>query len=573
MCRSKKNCLFGLCVCESGVASLYETVIAAGDRDQRLNAGGSAKECKDGQPLHLATQPMRTCDIMARMARNKKEGQMINNRQTSRFGEPHLTFLKRIFFFFNDVETRAEHPTYFYPVFFTFTKALCTWDNNKHGQIHREASIFVTSLMMIALECVINWRSPRRQSIAVICYLSIVVEDLKAYLSSHLEEICGYWHQLLFPHIKMPSYHIDALRTTLKLAVLGPYEAKGKTADVVFVLGMLRQHNDLFYRGLMSEKQMVGMHYTRARHRLYTFIHDAFPDLSTPPEEEYSRKRPRGHTEKETRTDQILEKKINESFYNEIRSISRENWTSLDTDNYAIGYKGQNECTFRHGLKELPFFGDEEYRNNLQSYLNKFDVDDQPDFLSRDTWNTILRKCLFTWEDMDVKNKWPNRKGRKREEPEAEDKINDAGWWKNHMQNDPQCNKQMINDDRRNEDVCAMRTEKQFAEEGDKEEFIRPPEAVVFNAWRHFMLTCSSISLHTQEQYTICLPFSTLIHYASYADNNPMPEEVTLRESAGWLARALAMKTESLFQAKGVLVFFILLIITDNICGGAPNLP
>ena len=209
---------------------------------------------------------MRTSDIMARMARNRKEGQLLGNRETSRYGEPHLSFLKRIFLYYDDVETQAEHRTYFFPVFFTFTKALCTPDENKHRQIHREASIFVTSLMMIALECVINSQIPRRQSIIVICYLSIVVEDLKAYLYSHLEEICGYWHELLFPHREMPSYHIDTLRTRLSLAVLGPYEVKGKTADVVFVLGMIRQDNDDCYRGLMSEKQLVGMHYTRARH-------------------------------------------------------------------------------------------------------------------------------------------------------------------------------------------------------------------------------------------------------------------------------------------------------------------
>ena len=126
---------------------------------------------------------------------------------------------------------------------------------------------------MVALECVVNQRIGNR-SIGVICYLTAVVEDLKAFFEKYLETVCKDWHAMLFPDERMGSYNIERLRKTVSLAIRGPFEVKGKNSDIVFLLSMKRQLGDSRYQGLMTEPQLLGMHYTRVRHRMYFFIHD-----------------------------------------------------------------------------------------------------------------------------------------------------------------------------------------------------------------------------------------------------------------------------------------------------------
>ena len=239
---------------------------------------GSEKENKDGQTMPYPALAMRGQCVIARAYRNKHV-QVLQNRETSRFGEPLLSQLPKKKPWMQDVQTRANHSTEFYPVFFACSKALCGADRET-SYISREASTFISLLVMLALECAVNQRIGNRSIIAV-CYLTCVVADLEAFLDNYLEKICRYWHLPLFRAEAMVSYSMATLKKTLSLAVLGPFKVKGKTADVVFLLSVLRKKEDTKYRGLMTERSLLGMHYTRTRLRFYTFVHELLRDSSS----------------------------------------------------------------------------------------------------------------------------------------------------------------------------------------------------------------------------------------------------------------------------------------------------
>ena len=69
-----------------------------------------------------------------------------------------------------------------------------------------------------------------------------------------------------------------------KLTVVGPLRCKGMTADVVFLSTMKRQRKDTMYRGMATDQNLLGIHYTRSRVRTYALVHDLTSKLQLPPE-------------------------------------------------------------------------------------------------------------------------------------------------------------------------------------------------------------------------------------------------------------------------------------------------
>ena len=74
---------------------------------------------------------------------------------------------------------------------------------------------------MVVLECVVSQRI-RTHCIAVICYLSTVVEDLKEFFEQYLETVCKYWHEALYPEEAMVSYSMDSLKKIVSLVIRDP---------------------------------------------------------------------------------------------------------------------------------------------------------------------------------------------------------------------------------------------------------------------------------------------------------------------------------------------------------------
>ena len=56
--------------------------------------------------------------------------------------------------------------------------------------------------------------------------------------------------------------------------IRGPVSCRGLTSDIVFIMGLKRRTGDVQYRGYMMIMQLLMIHYSRCRKRLYPFIHD-----------------------------------------------------------------------------------------------------------------------------------------------------------------------------------------------------------------------------------------------------------------------------------------------------------
>lgn len=545
---------------QSGVACNYRSVVAAGDKNQDIRVS-SEKEYKDGTPLLKAAQVMRHQCVMARALRNTWI-QTIANRETSRFGEPMLSEIKKLFPWTQDVKTKAEHNTEFYPVFFARSKNLCVPEQERRYKnlcapeqerryIRREAFTFVSTLVMLALECVVNRRIGKR-SILVICYLTCVVEDLKVFLAKHLETICQYWHQTLFPEEEMVSYSMDALKKTVSLTIQGPFEVKGKTAHIVFLLSLLRKEEDDEYRGLMAEMQLLGMHYTRARLRMYAFLHDLLPTNSEPKKNFFGK---RDRIENDTET--TRKKRKTQECYENLKWICVDSWVRHTSYNYRIGHIRQSAYNLLDSIeKEFPFLHSDSYRDVLRQDLSVTNANVGERFQDKTWWIWTFRSALHCYEDMQRRNWWPTTNAAK-EKATNQKSLDDINWWRGLLESDAQCQTTMIIDKRRQEDIAEMRTELQLEEDGDGDKGLRPEDLQVFQIWRSVMLNCSTVTLGAQQQCPICLSFTKLQQEWVFSTVNSIAKGVLNPESGDWLARALAQRTEIEFRGSGVLLSLV----------------
>ena len=157
---------------------------------------------------------------------------------------------------------------------------------------------------------------------------------------------------------------------------------------------------------------------------------------------------------------------------------------------------------------------------------------------------------------MQNKKRWPDTDTAKMKDA-TPDNLNDIQWWRALLDADQQCAAHMIKDNRRNEEVTAMRTDKQLQEDSPTSNIVRPTNDAVFRRWRKMMLYCSTVTLLSNQDCTICLPFSILQRKALFDDDNEFELGTTLSHSAGWLARAISVETERIFENSGVFRFLI----------------
>jgi hypothetical protein len=178
------------------------------------------------------------------------------------------------------VTTDSPHRTYLLPLFFTFVENLAA--QRASGEVSRETKIFVSLLVVLALEIVLAAQTPGRK-VLVICYLNCVVEDLRSFLRYALPSACARWHAALqLSDVATDRYSFDELTKDKILAVVGPFRCKGMTADVGILVCMKRQWKDAKYQGLATDAKLLGIHYTRSMRRLYAFVHDLTAEIDLP---------------------------------------------------------------------------------------------------------------------------------------------------------------------------------------------------------------------------------------------------------------------------------------------------
>ena len=366
-------------------------MFGAGDRQQVLNGGGvDSTGMQDGKAMKHSILAIRGKPVMERADRNG-EMQIVQNRETNRFGDPHLSELKKNFDNLDDVTSAARSQTYWFPVFFEYDPGLCEWAWYTKNEITREPNVFVSVLTMLGLECVIN-SAVREREILVICYLNRVVTDLEAFLQRFLQPMCEYWHKRIFAKRRDPNYYAYwKLKQTVGLKVVGPINARGKTADIVFTVGMQRRDGDVDYSGMWSDPKMLQIHFTRVRRRIYTFVHDMTEGIRLHP------------TSTDALTQKVLNagvptskklsgdedmKRANQSnlrrqlFYWQLKQQSRDIWHARYNCDFTVaGSKQANMSDYYMSLKDtLPFQRSAVYarllRQDLQNTAERVDSRD-----------------------------------------------------------------------------------------------------------------------------------------------------------------------------------------------------
>ena len=553
--------------CYDGLACHTVRLFGAGDRDQVLHGSGSEKSFQEGKVMKQAIETLRQKPVLQRAARNL-EIQTLPNRETNRFKEPLLGYLRQLFPSLADVESQAAWRTHFFPVFFEYNRALCVAhvDDKAPPEISREPSMFVSLLAMLALECVINSHLAER-SVLVICYLNRVVADLEAFLERYLPRMCAVWHEKLFQTREKFNYDYGKLKSTIDLRVVGPINARGKTADIVFVVAMQRQALDEDYAGNMADGNLLQIHLTRVRRRLYVFLHDLTEGIRMGDgKDDLARKATAAGVPESKRiktkgaSTQDLRRVHNSNlrrqlWFWELKKLAKTVWDKeYDLDFETAGSSTCTEADYFVDLrKTLPFQLSSPYGKLLTREMESIDRKFRPSDLFRTArWlDEPLHKAFTFYQEMDALPKaWPAPI--KSEEVCRLGTMDDVAFWQEILHNDKQCQKALIVDNRRRQGANTFRTSAQRKDESDEENDPEPDPASLFEAWKCLMLYCPTISIDSDEKCCVCVPFVSLEDARVtniYSKSGKPVKEV---ESAWWLARALAEATDQEFKELGV---------------------
>ena len=546
-------------------------MFAAGDRNQVLHRAMGDKALQEGKPMKHAVEAIRQRPVMDRVERNR-EIQLIENKETNRYGQPLLADLKVMFPSMHDVSTICEYRTHFFPVFFDYNRELCVWDSEKtRGEISREPSMFVTLLALLSMECVIN-RHLAERSVLVVCYLNRVVVDLEAFLEKYLARMCAFWHRKIFATSDGCDYDYGVLKRIINLRVVGPLNARGKTADVVFIVGMQRQGTDVDFAGFGSDLQLLQIHFTRVRRRLYGLFHDLTEGIRyVDSKEELSQRAfqagvpvsKRLAPGEITRTDRPRVHRSNlrrQLFFYELKKMSKLKWYmdyGIDFEVAGSSTSGKDDC-FVSLKQSLPFQQSKVYGRQLKRDLHDVARHLGPflKYFDDDQWlDEPLRNAFTCYQEMDNDPaSWPLPS--LGEELCTQENMDSIGFWEDVLHQDSQCQAKMIPDRRRWKGAHTFRTSAQRDGESEEEEDPEPAPVALFDAWKPLMLFCPTVSVDSDEKCTVSVPFSTVATVRVSEIYSKRGDPVKHVASATWLARALAEETDQLFKDLGSHYFF-----------------
>ena len=549
-------------------------MFGAGDRHQLITATGTENtSLQDGKTIKHPIQAIRGKPLMERVDRNT-EMQLLLNRETNRFGEPLLGYLKKIFPDWEDVTTKVLHGTDWFPIFIDHNVNLAEARKScPKKEISRESSMFVSVLTMLGLECVVNNAIADRE-ILVICYLNLVVLDLEAFLKLYLEPMCELWHELIFGKNRDVNYQYWRLKESIKLQILGPMNARGKTADVVFTVGMQRQKGDADFKGMWADIKLLQIHFTRVRRRLYTFFHDmtegimlhqtAQDDVNTKalaagvPES----KRAAGTSTAQNKRAQHANIRKQTFFWTLKSEHCRRIWErDYQCRMQPVGSKNAQRHNYFTFLKDaLPFQRSVIYENlingDLQDITHRREM---KNYIGTKGWvEQPLRQAVRWYEEMtnanDPKYGWPYPS-----EPLldfTQQDLESPAFWLKKLQEDKQCREEMVPDQRHDNGMRSFRTTAQRHDESDDENEDAPDEADLFEQWKHLMFQSVTISVDSSERCIICVPFLKIHNATVMPIYQKSGRDAAKLPAATWLARALAEHTDALFTQFGACFFF-----------------
>ena len=562
----------------NGICCHSNRIFGAGDRQQVLTGYGlhNSGHC-EGKCMKHAIQAIRIKTVMDQVHRNKAM-QLFPNRETNGFGDPHLSHLKKMFGDMHDVTTQAKFSTDWFPVFFNYNEALCSGSIDTKNEITREPNVFVSVLTILALECVVNSALYDRV-ILVICYLHRVIVDLEAYLERFLQPMCEYWHERLFEGRKDANYAYSNLKKTLGLNLVGPFNAKGKTADVVFTVGMQRQTDDVDYSGVWSDPRLLQIHFTRARRRLYSFFHDMTGGIRyhARGNDSLTRKAIEAGVpvwKKLSGDTMEVRKRVQQSnlrrqlFYWELKKHSQAVWSEEYHCEFELA--GSKEATMSNChwfLKEtLPFQKSGAYAKFLKRDLqDAMERREKQEYLGVGRWlDEPLLKAVQWYEDMTNNQEgkgWPWHSFH--ETNVSQKDMDSTNFWRQLLGRDRQCREHMINEIRWENQLHPFRTREQRRDESDCESDNETDRNALFGEWSRLMLHCATVSVDSAEQCVVCVPFVNIRNVDVRCIYGSRGQGVAQLSSVTWLARSLAEATDALFKYYGA--FFFCLVWFENI--------
>ena len=523
----------------AGGCSLYQSCVGAGDEAQECNV-----------PLGVAG-PLRRRSSMA-WARRSGSVQCLSNRESLRYGQPLLGHLQALFPYMADVTTARQRPTTLLPLFFTYTQQLCGL--NSDGEVTRDEFVFAVLLLLLSLEIVLASLGPRR-TILVVGYLAAVLRDLTEFLRFALPSMCQQWRELLrLCQTDGATYtYYDELVQAGLLRLVGPFKCRGMTADVVFLLALKRRVGDEQYQGLMTDSNLLGIHYTRARDRLYVLAHDLTDGIALPKAGAMYRRglslglAPNQATN--TCTDAEARRQL---FYAQLKGLAKSIWSEeFRVGRLLLGCISPSLSGYCLDCENpLPFMWSNIFPLML-TYEHRALVAPHTAsaLFEMSQWRAKMRAvCEYVTS---MRGWWPDSF-----------KERQASWGMQIFQDfehlraelkRPSCVATFIQDTRPSERTQRYWTQAQLASSGVVEEEDRPEDDFVLSFWPGLMLGISTVMIESSQDCLICLPYLDdfrewcLEEFATTADCDCISD----RGSPVWLARMLARLAVDKFRDMG----------------------
>ena len=165
-------------------------------------------------------------------------------------------------------------------------------------------------------------------------------------------------------------------------------------------------------------------------------------------------------------------------------------------------------------------------------------------------------ECLWTTQLHDAMQSFTRTRGYwtagscRTQEVKALASFADAHFWSNCLKM-PKCQAKFIEDARKSDTSSQFRTFHELGDDVVMETYSRPDAKAVFQMWRPLMLDCSTVTLESHKNCSICLPFTHLCIDEVFDEVGSISENVRDQCSPFWLARAILEATAAKFRSEG----------------------
>ena len=202
-------------------------------------------------------------------------------------------------------------------------------------------------------------------------------------------------------------------------------------------------------------------------------------------------------------------------FYWHLKKLTGDIWWKAYRQRYHV--VGDNMRTLS---SSLPFCASYAYKESLVLDLpSDLRAQVPATFYEEHLWELLLFDAKHIFGSM--AQRWTSTKATKLE-MRGLDHLSSASFWATCL-TEQQCQARLLKDMRKSDSTTQFRTSQELCNDLDVAAFARPEGLAVFHFWQHLMLDCSTVSIESHNDCTICLPFMHMLNKKSSMQYRAFP--------------------------------------------------